>query len=200
MTNRKFAEGLTACLALVLVMFAVLWLLNRGHSRPEGVAENWLTAISDTTRKGVEADATKRADKIGAPELAIHVLWPHAEDINRKAGFDDIEVGKAKRSEDGATADVAFRVHALRPDDKTVDIEGVIRLERQDDAWHVTDLRQVNPVEAGVPALPSDGGPPPSSAPMTLWLGALVGAAIIGVITTALVQSAGQPTTAAATA
>jgi hypothetical protein len=35
---------------------------------------------------------------------------------------------------------------------------------------------------------------------MTLWLGALVGAAIIGVITTALVQSAGQPTTAAATA
>ncbi len=190
MTNRKFAQGLVCCVALIVAMFGVLWLLNRGHSRPEGVAENWLTAIGDTTRKGVEADATKRADKVGAPELAIHVLWGHPEQIKRKAGFEDIEVGKAKRSDDGQEAEVAFRVHARRPGDKTKEVLGVIKLERQDDAWHITDLRQGDPVKAGVPSLPSDGGPPPSSAPFTLWLGALAGAAVIGVVTSALVRRA----------
>ena len=202
MTNRRFAEGLVACAALIMVLFGALWLLNRGHSRPEGVAENWLTAIGDTTRKGVEADATKRADKVGAPELAIHVLWPHPEDIDRKAGFDDIEVGKAKRSHNGNSALVAFRVHALRPGDKTKEIEGVIRLEQQDDnrGWGIMDLQVTDPVAAGVPALPSDGGPPPSSAPFTLWIGALVGAAVIGVVTTLLVSRAGAPTSVAAAA
>jgi hypothetical protein len=198
MSNHSFAKGSVACIALMMVLAGTLFLLNHGHSRPEGVAENWLTAIGDTTRKGVEADATKRADKIGAPELAVPILEPHPELIKRKSGFDDLEVGKAARV-DPASPDkvrVGFRVHARRPQDQTAEINGVLTLERSNDKWMVTALDVTDPASAGLPALPSDGGPPPSSAPASLWLGALVGAVIVGAITTALVKSAGGAVTA----
>ncbi len=194
MNNRTFVSGLVVCVAVMFAIGGALFLLNHGHSRPEGVAEDWLTAIGDTTRKGVEADATSRADKIGAPELAIHVLEPHPEAIDRKAGFDDLEVGKAVRVAE-ASADkvrVAFRVHARRPADEKVEINGVLTLDRADDKWMVTALDVIDPVVAGVPALPSEGGPPPSSAPFTLWIGALVGAALVGLLTTALVKISGR--------
>jgi len=199
-SNRSFIKGIVVCIAITMVLSGALFLLNQGHSRPEGVAENWLTAIGDTTRKGVEADATKRADKIGAPELAIRVLEPHAELIKRKTGFDDLEVGKAtpvERRGVGSSVRVAFRVHALRPNDKTEKVSGVLTLVRpgRDKAWMVTALDVVDPKTAGVPDLPSDGGPPPSSAPVSLWFGALAGAAFIGLITTALVKSAGGTAT-----
>ena len=194
MTNRSFLKGIVACLALTLVLSGTLFLLNHGHSRPEGVAENWLTAIGDTTRKGVEADATHRADKIGAPELAIPLLEPHPELIKRKAGFDDLEVGKATRVDAGSPdkVKVGFRVHARRPEDKTAEINGVLTLERSKNKWMVTALDVVDPKAAGVPDLPSDGGPPPSSAPVSLWIGALVGAAVVGAVTTALVGAASR--------
>lgn len=193
MSNKSFTVGLVVCLVLMMVFGGALFLLNNGHSRPEGVAEDWLTAIGDTTREGVEADATNRADKIGAPELAIQILEPHPELIERKAGFDDLEVGKAVRV-DAASPDnvrVAFRVHARRPHDEKVEINGVLTLKRTGKAWMVTALDVVDPKSAGVPVLPSDGGPPPSSAPASLWLGALLGAALIGLVTTALVKAAG---------
>ena len=69
MSNRQFFKGIVACLALMIAFSGAVFLLNHGNSRPEGVAENWLEAIGDTTRKGVEADATKRADEIGNEAL-----------------------------------------------------------------------------------------------------------------------------------
>lgn len=202
MTNRQFTKGIVACLALMVAFSGVIFLLNHGNSRAEGVAENWLEAIGDTTRKGVEADATRRADEIGAPELAIHVLHPQPEEIDRKAGFANLEVGKSQRvDEDNPDkVKVGFHVSARRPEDETVDIEGVITLEKIDDEWHVVALQRTDPVKAGVPALPSDGGPPPSSAPVSLWFGALVGALLVGAVTSALVRSAGRTTAAVAAA
>ena len=201
MTNRSFVAGLVVCVALMMILGGSLFLLNHGHSRPEGVAENWLTAIGDTTRKGVEADATKRADKVGAPELARNVLEPHAELIHRKSGFDDLEVGKATPVSPYTPnkVRVAFRVHALRPHDKTVEIDGVLTLQRNPKKWMVTELNVVDPATVGVAKLPSDGGPPPSSAGYSLWLAALIGAGVTGVVTTTLVKVAGRgaPTTAA---
>ena len=64
-----------------------------GTSRPEGVAENWLTAVGDTTRKGVEADARKRAEKIGGVSIGEAICC--SSDTDGKAAFADLEVGKA---------------------------------------------------------------------------------------------------------
>lgn len=202
MTRAQFTKGIVACLAVMIAMFGALYALNHGHNRPEGVAEDWLTAIGDTTRKGVEADSTRRADEIGGPELARNVLWGHPEDINRKAGFEDLEVGKAQRI-NPANADivrVGFRVNARRPEKKTKEIEGVLTLEKVDDKWHISALDEIKVEKAGLPALPSAGGPPPASAPVSLWVGAIIGSALIGVILTGLVKAAGRTTAAAAAA
>ena len=200
MTNKSFMAGIVVCIALMLAFGGVLFLLNHGHNRPEGVAEDWLTAVGDTTRKGVEADATRRADKIGPLELADRRLV--SDDTNEKSAFEDLEVGKAVKI---GTADspvkVAFKVHARRGDD-TVKVAGVLTLVKTDDAWKVTASELVadentegqpaNVVLAGVPVLPSEGGPPPSSAPFTLWIGGAIGAMLVGVITTALVNISGR--------
>ena len=208
MSNATFVKGLVACAALMLAFGGIIAILNDGNNRPEGVAEDWLTAISDTTREGVEADATRRADAIGPPEFARNLLYPYAEEIDRKGGFVDLEVGKAVAVEArvlgalpaGEQVRVPFRVTARRPNDKTVERNGVITLDMVEDEWLITAVQVVDPQKLGLPELPSDGGPPPSSAPVTLWLGALVGAALIGVVSSALVRAAGRTTTAAAVA
>ena len=203
MKTSTFVKGLVVAVAIMVL--GIVGLLNvHGKSRPEGVAENWLTAVGDTTRKGVEADARKRAEKIGAVSLAKELVYPDAKAIHRKSAFDDLEVGKAVRlavpepvGVSVEQVEVGFRVHALRPNDEKKEITGVVTLIRHDD-WNVVQVRVGD--LAGVPALPSDGGPPPSSAPLSLWLGGLVGAAIIGVITSALIRLAGRPTATPATA
>ena len=58
--RRAFAKGLVACLGVVVALGFVIHALNEGNHRPEGIAERWLTAVSDTGRKGVRADATRR--------------------------------------------------------------------------------------------------------------------------------------------
>ncbi|HVV37024.1 MAG TPA: hypothetical protein VHC63_10515 [Acidimicrobiales bacterium] len=196
MSRSTFAKGLVVAVAAMLVMGAVIGLLNHGTHRPEGIAENWLTAVSDTTRKGVEADARKRAEKIGPPSLARGLVYTDATAIKRKAAFDDLEVGQAVVDQDAAR--VGFRVHARRPNDKTAEITGVLTLRRRDGTWLVTGLQRG--ALANVPKLPSDGGPPPSSAPVSLWLGALVGAAVLGLVTTSFVRLAGRGAPAPATA
>jgi hypothetical protein len=198
-SNRTFAAGLVVCVALMFAFGGALFLLNRGHHRPEGAAEHWLAALSDTTRKGVESDARTRAAKIGDLALAKDLVHPDARAIDRKSAFDDLEVGKAVR-DTPRSARVGFRVHALRPDDETKEITGVLALERQADTWRVTGVAVSDLADEGLPELPSEGGPPPSSAPWSLWVGALLGSLVIGVVTSALVRAAGRTTAAAATA
>ena len=204
MKTSTFVRGLVICLVLMIAGGFGLAALSHGRSRPEGVAENWLTDISDTTRQGVEADARKRAAKLGGGlDGAKGLVWPDAKAIGRKAAFDDLEVGKAVAvPNDPYGVRLAFRVHARRPGDKTVVIEGVIYVEQGDDnlGWGVLRVKVGDPVRLGVPKLPSDGGPPPSSAPISLWIGGLVVAAIIGVVTSLLVRMAGRPAPVAATA
>jgi hypothetical protein len=190
-----FLTGLA--IAVVIMVAGIVGLLNlHGTSRPEGVAENWLTAVGDTTRKGVEADARKRAAKIG-PIAAASAAGLLKYDADRKSAFSDLEVGKSYESRFAGAVDVPFRVHARNGDEDDVEISGTILIRRVKDEWHVVSAAAVvDPAHK----LPSEGGPPPSSAPASLWLGGLVGAAIIGVITTSLVRLAGRPTAAAATA
>lgn len=204
MTTRSFISGLLVLAAVIMALSGAVWLVSHGTSRPEGVAENWLTDVSDTTRKGVEGDATHRAEKIGPLEFADHRLV--SSDNKGKSAFDDIEVGKAVRVNNSPNeVRVEFRVHTLRNQTKdSVKVLGVITLRKMSTpaGWHVVALHVVNDahtvgdpptvVLAGLPALPSDGGPPPSSAPLSLWVAGLAGSVLVGLIGTALVKLSGR--------
>jgi hypothetical protein len=195
-STRTFVAGIVACIAVMLALGGALFVLNHGHHRPEGAAEHWLAALSDTTRKGVERDAKERTSKIGDPTLGRELVHPDAEAIDRKSAFADLEVGKAVV--EGTNSRVGFRVHARRPNDETAELTGVMTLAERGEEWKVVAVNVG--AASDVPALPSEGGPPPSSAPWSLWIGALVGSLVIGVITSALVRAAGRSTAAAATA
>jgi hypothetical protein len=92
--KRQFAIAVVAALAVMIGLGGVIAVANHGHHRPEGAAERWLTAIGDTTRKGVKADAIKRADKLGGEALGASLL--PSEDTKGKSAFPDLEVGKAQ--------------------------------------------------------------------------------------------------------
>jgi hypothetical protein len=153
-----------------------------------------LTALSDTTRKGVEADARERTEKIGPVSLGAELVQPNPD---RKTAFPDLEVGKADTETKPGLAQVPFKLHTRVGDDE-VEKSGLIVMRKADDEWRVAGV-EVLPL-SDIPKLPSQGGPPPSSAPWSLWIGALAGSALIGVITAALVRAAGRSTAAAATA
>lgn len=198
MSNKTFAVGIAVCLVLMIALGVGLNALNRGHSRPEGVAEDWLAAVGDTVREGVEGDATKRAEKIGptATEEAIAAGVLVARDTKGKSAFADLEVGKAIRPKPDL-ASVRFRVNARRGGDVT-EIVGVVALERQHGEWIVTHAIPTRP-ETGTPAvpdalprLPSDGGPPPSSASSSLWFIALGVGVLVTAAASALVNWAGR--------
>jgi hypothetical protein len=159
-----------AVIAIVLVVVAALGVLihtlNAGHHRPEGSAERWLAAVADTARKGVSADARTRAERIGPVALAQPLL-PATHDP-RHSQFADLEVGKA-RDAGPDTVRVPFRLHQ-RDQSGTADLKrGTIVLHRTGDTWNVIAVDARRPGEK----VPSEGGPPPSRAPLALWLGAI---------------------------
>jgi hypothetical protein len=202
-----FVSGLAVVVVAMILGLVGLGVLNSRQSRPEGVAENWLTDVGDTTRKGVEADARRRAEKIGPLSLVDTRLLRRNQD--GKAGFADLEVGKAVQVQGyPGGVWVRFRVHTRRGSN-LVKVNGFLGVEKNEaGAWNVVNVvlgegaagGDTAPFLRAMPALPSDGGPPPSSAPLSLWIGAVVGAAIIGVLTSAVVRIAGRATPAAVTA
>ena len=163
MKTRTFVIGLVACGVVFLAIGGAIRAANAGHHRPEGAAERWLAAVSDTTRKGVRDDAVERADKIGPIAIAEPLLT--GLDTEDKGAFPDLEVGKA--AVEGATARVPYRLHQRNVDDPKL---GTIVLTKQGDDWHVSGLDNRRPSEE----VPSEGGPPPSSAAGGLWVAAIL--------------------------
>jgi hypothetical protein len=165
--TRTFVIGLVVCGVIFLAIGGAIRAANAGHHRPEGAAERWLAAISDTTRKGVRDDARERAEKIGPVSVAAPLIPADTDD---KGAFPDLEVGKAVV--DGDSARVPYQLHQRDVDDALI---GTIVLTRYSDDWHVTALDSRRPGEE----VPSEGGPPPSSASGGLWLaGILTGLAV----------------------
>jgi hypothetical protein len=159
-----------AVIAIVLVVVAALGVLihtlNAGHHRPEGSAERWLAAVGDTARNGVSADARKRAERIGPVAIAQPLLPPTHDP--RHSQFADLEVGKAVHAGPD-TVRVPFRLHQ-RDESGTADLKrGTMVLHQAGDTWQVTAVDARRPDEK----VPSEGGPPPSRAPLGLWLGAV---------------------------
>jgi hypothetical protein len=170
-----FFTVIAIVLAVIIGLGFVIHALNAGHHRPEGAAERWLAAVGDTGRKGVSVDARTRAERIGPVAIAAPLL-PANHDA-RHSQFDDLEVGKAR----GAGADtvrVPFRLHQ-RLSSGTGPLKlGTLILRRSGDSWHVVAVDSRRPGEK----VRSEGGPPPSNAPLALWIGAICLGAVLAAI------------------
>ncbi|MBV8958898.1 MAG: hypothetical protein JOZ37_19280 [Actinobacteria bacterium] len=178
--KRQFATAIVAALAVMIGLGGVIALANHGHHRPEGAAERWLTAVGDTTRKGVKADARDRADKLGGVSIGQPLL--PTDDTKGKSAFPDLEVGKARVT--AGQARVPYRLHQRAQHGKNPLKEGTMVLARSGEGWKVTSLDARQPGEK----VPSDGGQPPSSAGLGLWLGAVGVGALVTVLIIVLVE------------
>jgi len=161
-----FVKVIVVVLVVIAVLGVLIHTLNAGHHRPEGAAERWLAAVGDTGRKGVSADARSRAAKIGPVSIAAPLL--PADHDPRKSEFSDLEVGKAEAAGTD-TVRVPFRLHQELRSGSGPLKQGTLELHREGDTWHVTALDARRPGEK----TPSEGGAPPSRAPLILWFGAV---------------------------
>lgn len=179
MSVRNFWIGIACVLAVIVAVGVGINAANSGHHRPEGAAEHWLAAVSDTTRKGVHDDAVKRAEKIGPVSIAEPLLA--GVNAHKKEAFPDLEVGKASVSDD--VARVPYRLHVR---DQDAPRSGTILLRKAEGNWHVFQL-------AGVEGkVPSEGGSPPSSVPGAFWVGGVLISLLLTVVATILVKWAGR--------
>ncbi|MBV9042396.1 MAG: hypothetical protein JOZ68_15430 [Acidimicrobiia bacterium] len=170
-----FATVIVIVLVVLAALGVVIHLANAGHHRPEGAAERWLAAVGDTGRKGVTKDARTRAEKIGPVAVATPLLPPTHD--RKKSEFADLEVGKAVQMPTSAApvantrqfVRVPFRLHQELASGVGPLKTGTLVMERVGDSWHVTALDARRPGEK----VRSEGGPPPSRAPLALWFGAV---------------------------
>ena len=191
MSRRTFAIGIVAVLLGFVVIGFGIDRLNGDRLRPEGVAEDWLVAVGDTTRKGVREQSAEDANELGGLEPARPLL-DLAGDTDGKRAFSDLEVGKAVGDRD--TVRVPFRLHVHEQDDAA---EGVVVLTRirqigadAEGGWLVSHLDDRRPGEE----VPSEGGPPPSSAPTWLWaLGLAAGLVLTALCSTAVRLAGPRP-------
>jgi hypothetical protein len=178
-SRRTFAIGIVVLLAVFALIGLGIDRLNGDRLRPEGVAEDWLVAVGDTTRKGVRAESEERAAELGPVELAKPLL-DQAGDTDGKRAFADLEVGKATVA--GPRTRVPFQLHVYdqdKPHDGVVVLTRIRQIGAEaPGGWRVVGLDQRRPGEE----VPSEGGPPPSSAPNWVWAAGLAG----GVLLTAL--------------
>ena len=70
MSNSTFVKGMVACVAVMLAFGGAISLLNAGNNRPEGVAEDWLTAVGDTVR------GVSKTTPANAPRKLGRCRWP----------------------------------------------------------------------------------------------------------------------------
>ena len=162
--RRSFPRVLLGVAIAFVLIGGVIAAFGTGADRPEGAAEKWLNDVSDTTRKGVEKDASARVEALGDPSLVVQLV-PAGFDAKRKAAFTAIEVGAATRSADGY-----FVPYRIRLRDATADERGALAIVKVSDHWYVRDVGSAS--LAG--KVPSEGGPKVASAPAGIYVGALV--------------------------
>jgi hypothetical protein len=178
--RRPFKLGLLAVAIVFVLAGGLIAAFGTGRDRVEGSAEHWLTDISDTTRKGVAADARERAEKIGPMEIADQIL-PPGTNTDGKAAFTDIEVGAAR------TADVVYVPFRVRIRDANEDVRGALAMTKAPDGWKVTGLAPA----ASAGKVASEGGDPVANAALPLYAGAIAVGAAITAAASMLVRRAG---------
>jgi hypothetical protein len=171
--------GVTAVLLLAAAVVGAFG--SRSVERPEGIAERWMSAVADTTRPGVGDDARHRAAEHGDVAL-ISGLVP-AGNYDGSTAFTAYEVGHADR-EAGGVARVPVRLVHRVGSDAVAHV--VLVLQPAGTSWRVA---AVDP-SSGALRVPSEGGPPVSRAPISLYLGGLLFAIAMGAACTLLLRVA----------
>lgn len=163
-SSRTFAKVIALALVVIVGLGILIRAANSGIQRPEGRAERWLSALSDTGREGLREDAEERASRIGPDRVPPSLMPSDPEDDERY--FRDLEVGRAERG--GRSARVPFRLHQNVARGDAPVKRGTVVMTRIGDRWRVQQVVPRGPGEQ----VPSEGGDPPSRAPLGLWLGA----------------------------
>ena len=83
---------------------------------------------------------------------------------------------------EGAAARVPYRLHQRDVDEAVVGT--IVLAQASDDEWKITGLDSRQPEEE----VPSEGGPPPSSASGGLWLGGILAGVVVTAGASALVE------------
>jgi hypothetical protein len=183
--KKPFLIGVLATVIAFVIIGGLIAALSIGHDdRPEGIAERWLTATGDLTRNGVRSDAEERVKNDGDLALAEQFLTP-GYDYGGKDAFTALEVGHGRRI-DANTTDVPMKLTDRADDKKTK--QAVLVLGRDGSSWHVQAVQPADPTLR----VPSDGGPPVSSAPLGLYAIALVIGAGVAAVASFLVRIAGR--------
>jgi hypothetical protein len=190
MSRRTFAIGIVAVLLGFVVIGVGIDRLNGDRLRPEGVAEDWLVAVGDTTRKGVREQSEKDAEEIGDLAFAESLL-KLAGHADGERAFTELEVGKAVGNEN--LVRVPYRLHIHGQDDPTEGVVVLTRVHQNGEAkrgWLVAGLGQ----PLGFQKLPSEGGAPPRNAPNWLWpLGLAAGLVLTALCSTAVRLASPRP-------
>jgi hypothetical protein len=147
-----FVKVLVVLLAVIAGLGLLIHTLNGAHHRPEGIAEHWLSAIGDTGRRGVSADARRRAEKIGPISVATPLL-PAGPHDHRLSYFSGLEVGKARIA---GVARVPFRLHQQLDSGSSPARKGILVLNKSGHSWKVASLDGRHAGEL----VASEGGPP----------------------------------------
>ena len=181
--KRPFLVGVLFVVIVVVLLSGVIALFGSTDDRPEGVAERWLTAVGELTRKGVHDDAVDRVTAHG--DLALGEQLLEGVKADDKSAFTTLEVGKARR--EGNTALVPVELVGRGYDDGVSRLQLLV-LDRSGDSWRVVELRAPDPSLR----VPSEGGDVAAKAPFTLYLVALVLGVGVAAGASGLVRAAGR--------
>lgn len=181
--RKPFLIGVLLVVIVVVLLGGLIALFGSTDDRPEGVAERWLTAVSDLTRKGVHDDAVKRVAAHGDVSLSEGLLA--GVEPNDKSAFTELEVGKARLENDLALVPAKIVSRAASGFDQQ---SHVVVLRRTGDSWRVIALKAPDPTLR----VPTDGGDVAAKAPVTLYVVALVIGVGVAAAASALVRAAGR--------
>jgi hypothetical protein len=175
-SNRTFVKVILVILVVLAGVGLLIRTASTGRHRPEGVAERWLAAVADTGRRGVSADARRRAEHIGPVVIAAPLLPINPDPL-------------------GSAARVPFRLHQRLRHGSGPLRQGTLILRQTSGSWHVLALDSRRPGEL----VRSEGGSPSSRAPLGLWLGAFGLGIILAVIAHLIVRWADRSARSALT-
>lgn len=184
--RRPFRLGLLACVAGLVCVGGIVAAFGTPADRAAGVAERWLTAVSDSTRDGVAADAAARAEELGASLELARSAGLVGADTGGDAAFEDLRVGREGPAGDAVRVPFTYTPHEGEA------TGGHLYLVAADGGWRVAALQPQGDPGAHLAVVRTDLelalAPPgpvaidrPTPAPIGFWVGALA----LGVVVTA---------------
>jgi hypothetical protein len=141
--RRPFLLGVLAVVAVIVCLGGLIAAFGSNADRPAGIAERWLNAVSDSTRRGLAADADVRARELGAgPDLASRAgLVPAAAAAEAEAAFEDVRVGRAVPAGTLGAEEVVRVPFTVTPHDGERVTAQVFLARSERDGWHVVAVQ-----------------------------------------------------------